>query len=829
VLLGAFFDYRKLVVIPVLECCTRFEREKMKTSRARHRWWVSVIASLIPLSVCEAGQIVLDGKLGTSGSLAGPNFTIPASAGKTVGKNLFHSFSQFDLESGDIATFYGPGTPIKNVLARVTGGSASSIDGTIQTDPATLGGANFFLINPHGIIFGPNAALDVSGSFAATTANYLKLAGGARFVASLGANDSHLTTAPVSAFGFMDGNAGSISVNASGLTVPAGKVLSLAGGDISIDGGKITAPGGRVNLVSVKSKGNLKLNANDLDQKIDASAFAKQGVIEMQDSASIHVSGEGGGRVSIRGGQLVMGNTGATPDNTVIEGDTTGNLDGRGIDVVLTGDMTLQNGALIQNSTLPGTSGDGGSISIMARNVDLNQANIETENQFDSASKISSFGNAGNIEINTKSLNVIHSDIESITYGSGTAGDIHLAASFIVLDRSELGDISGGSGNGGDIRIEHNSYGKLTLKLIDGADISLGTGVSGNGGAVDINAYSVVMNDGEFEARGSLGAQSESEGHGGDIRIKTKTFKMDGGDFLTSTEQAGDGGSIHIMVTKHASFSNGQIDAETHRSGRGGDVDIEAGSMKLSNFNIITKSDVSSTDNTLKGPPGDAGNISIRVRGTLRVNGTFSSDSGALDSSANLSNAGNINVLANVFDFTSSPITTSAPKGGGGNIQLSALGKIHFIDSKISSDSGPHGGNISLGPPLFVFDGGFGGILDNSSIKADASPAVGDVAGNITLGIGLSFINGSTKSAVGGVPGIVTVDAPETDLSGSVVELAGVVIDAQSQLQERCGMRLTGGLSSFIVVGAGGSPVEPTGFLPGFELNGKSDHPMGNH
>src|SRR6202140_3747617 len=105
---------------------------------------IGLSCQLAHCTACRGqGHVVLDGTMGTSGALSGPNFNITANLGRTVGNNLFHSFSQFDLVSGDVATFSGP-MNIRNVIARVTGGSASSINGTI--DSSSLRSANFFLI-----------------------------------------------------------------------------------------------------------------------------------------------------------------------------------------------------------------------------------------------------------------------------------------------------------------------------------------------------------------------------------------------------------------------------------------------------------------------------------------------------------------------------------------------------------------------------------------------------------------------------------------------------------------------------------------------------------
>src|SRR4029077_20400364 len=136
---------------------------------------------------------------GTSGALPGPNYMISANLGKQVGNNLFHSFNQFNLISSESATFTGPNN-IQNILSRVTGGSPSSIDGKVSSQ---IQGANLFFLNPAGVVFGPHAQLDVSGSVAVTTANYVKMVGGSRVNANLGGQDT-LTSAPVSSFGFLN-------------------------------------------------------------------------------------------------------------------------------------------------------------------------------------------------------------------------------------------------------------------------------------------------------------------------------------------------------------------------------------------------------------------------------------------------------------------------------------------------------------------------------------------------------------------------------------------------------------------------------------------------
>jgi filamentous hemagglutinin family protein len=116
---------------------------------------------------CLAQSIVRDGSIGPDASVqpTGPHYVITEAMGERpgVGSNLFHSFDEFNVLGGQSATFTGPGS-IENVLSRVTGGNQSSINGLLRS---SIPGADFYLLNPAGIFFGPRAQLDIDRSAAA--------------------------------------------------------------------------------------------------------------------------------------------------------------------------------------------------------------------------------------------------------------------------------------------------------------------------------------------------------------------------------------------------------------------------------------------------------------------------------------------------------------------------------------------------------------------------------------------------------------------------------------------------------------------------------------
>ena len=215
--------------------------------------WLGVISGLgaIAISVNDRAiaQIVPDASLGAERSVVTPNTVIRGvpsdriDGGAIRGSNLFHSFQQFSIGEGRGAYFANP-AGIENILSRVIGNSRSEILGKL----GVLGNANLFLLNPNGIVFGPNASLDVAGSFTATTANAIALGDQGFFSATQPDKSSLLAIAPGALFFDQQVRQPKTIQNSGNLT--AGRDLTLAADNLELQG-------------QLRSGGNLTLQAQD--------------------------------------------------------------------------------------------------------------------------------------------------------------------------------------------------------------------------------------------------------------------------------------------------------------------------------------------------------------------------------------------------------------------------------------------------------------------------------------------------------------------------------------------------------------------------------------
>jgi len=197
----------------------------------RHPILLLLVGCLLTAPPARA-QVVLDGSLGGTpgqavGAGDGADYLITDDLGTLRGSNLFYSFRDFNVRTGELARFTGPDA-VQNLIARVTGGRPSSIDGTIAS---AIPGSHLYFLNPAGLLFGANALLDVTGSFHASTATQLRFVDGSTFAARM--NAPHLLSAASPAeFGFLDAQA-PITVNGSNLFVVE-STLELFGSDVHL-------------------------------------------------------------------------------------------------------------------------------------------------------------------------------------------------------------------------------------------------------------------------------------------------------------------------------------------------------------------------------------------------------------------------------------------------------------------------------------------------------------------------------------------------------------------------------------------------------------------
>ncbi|GAB4375677.1 MAG: hypothetical protein Kow00121_21710 [Elainellaceae cyanobacterium] len=613
----------------------------------KHRYLkpLSLLAGLTASLISGSGlgatialaQIQPDSSLGNERSTVRPreDASLLIEGGAQRGRNLLHSFSEFNVRANQRIYFANP-EGIARIFSRVTGGNPSHIRGLL----GVAGAADLFLLNPNGIIFGENARLDVRGSFVASTADSVLFANEGFAFSAVAPEVPPLLTVSVPT-GLQFGNNPGAIVNRSyvnvpesqvgppnstadpaiGLAVSAERTLALVGGQLRFPGGELTAPGGRIELGSVISPDQVRLIPVENGWGMHYNRVQTFGDIQLSGLADVDASGVGGGTIQLRGDQITVA------DRSLVRANTLGDQDGGAISVLAARQLRLVGGGQITASTR--STGDGGSINVAAPLVEL----IGVA-RFENGQPVTGIAPSGVILPQPSTLSAFANE-----QAQGRAGSVTVTA--------------------------------RQLRLQEGATIQTSTWSSGNAGNVEINAAESIEISGIVQ---ELGTPSAIVAFSGGIPDTDLILSRDatgrGGDLFITTDQ--------LVIRDRALIATGSVNST--QEVRAGNIEIDAQVLGLTN-----RASLLSNTNS-----GDGGNIALQLGSALilRQESNLSTSSGITQAAGN---GGDITISTD-FILTApsenSNIAANAFTGSGGEIRINAQGILGIAEQeRPTSDS----------------------------------------------------------------------------------------------------------------------------------------------
>ena len=669
-------------------------------------------------------QIIPDSSLGAEGSVVTPNVNINGipsdriDGGAIRGNNLFHSFQEFNSDRGSGVYFANP-SGIENILSRVTGNNISKIFGIL----GVLGNANLFLINPNGIVFGPEARLDVRGSFIGSTANNILFENGLEFSATNPETPPLLTINIPIGLNFRE-TPGEIRVEGTGnsdifpdqssssLAVTPGQTLALIGGNVTFEDGILTAPSARIEVGSV-SKGAVSLNSNISGWELGYSAVEDFGDIQLLDSSSLWNPNPianpdagivvNGGKVRLEGrSQLASVTLGETPGSNIVI-NAAESLEIGGVD-----ENTFPFSSWVVNQVAPQATGNGGNITVTTPQLKISDGSRIQTISFGA-------GAAGNVDVNADNILLNGFSPISSTLEIGFTNILH----------SRIASENYSAGPGGNINISTRE-----LKMFDGGQVlsQVGSDATGAGGTIVINASESITGIGvnPFNLNNGIVSSSFGMGDGGDIQISTQRLMLSDGILIDS-------------------FVTG--------SGRGGDIRVNATeSIEVMGINRFLPVFVTGIFGFTAGP-ADGGSISIstpRLRlsdgGSVR-SASFMQFLGQLVPGAGTGNAGRVEVVASSIELIGAPAQTPENQsslsswafgsGNAGDVSISTRRLTIKDGASLSSGvlSGLSLGDIVFAEPLPGSGSGKGGNITVNATESIEVTGIGiGIAGPSDLG-----------------------------------------------------------------------------------------------
>ncbi|WP_017721320.1 CHAT domain-containing protein [Kamptonema formosum] len=787
---------------------------------------------------------------GTTVTPEGNNFNIQGGSLSSDGANLFHSFQKFGLSSGETANFLS-NPDIRNILGRVVGGDASYINGLIQVSG---GNSNLFLMNPAGILFGPNASLNVPASFTATTATGIGFGSG--WFNAVGSNDYNILVGTPSAFNFAVSQPGAI-VNEGNLTLTSGSSLTLLGGTV-INTGTLTSPGGNITIAAVPGDSAVRISQEGhlLSLDIEPAALTGAEVPAVLQPMSLpqlltgrpdfgHASAlsvSETGEVSLTGSGVTIPASGGIAAGNIDTSSESG--DGGAITLNATSDIitgflrtaaggTGTGGNIAIASSAGGIKtragkldassddGDGGSVTLTAERdiitAEILSASVEITSTTDESgteqlSSKGGTGTGGNISLESRSGAIdtsagnlssysLESDGGSVTlsaFGDIKTGEIRSSSGF--YDPNTYAWLGTGTGSGGNITLTSSAGGIDTAltSSAGGIDTALGelssSSNQGNGGSVTLTASGDIK---------TANISSSGTGSGGNIEISSSAGGIDtAGGKLDSSSSQENGGSL--TLTASGDIKTGEISVYSAGTGSGGNIEIvsSAGGIDTTSGSLSSSSS-----------QGNGGSVTLTASGDIKTGYFISSNSNGTGSGGDIkltSSAGGIDTdFATSADDPVQPwLDSSSSEGNGGSLTLTAAGDIKTGGIFTNSYGTGSGGNIALTSSA--------GGIDTTSYWLDSSSSQGQ-GGSLSLTASSTITIGDINSSGLLRGGDITITSQLSDIiyRGFLNNFSESGADGKRTTNAYAGSQSPGNLSGLRnITIAGGGNDEPIGANP---------------
>jgi filamentous hemagglutinin family protein len=714
-------------------------------------------------------------------------------------RTLFHSFQEFSVPTRGRVSFQGIDPEINLILTRVTGNRASRINGVLEVLQAngTLSSADFFLLNPNGIVFGPEANLRLGGSFLATTAESFVFENDARFSATRPRDVPQLIlNVPL---GLQFGSAPAPIQNASlvdvtgdrwpdGLTLQPNRTLALIGGPVTLSGGGITVPGGRIELGAVGANSEVAIQPTATGFQLDYDQVQAFQAVRLQDLAIATVDGNGNRGIHIQGDRVIL------QEEAILSAGTFGNRDGDRL-TLQANQLHIDDFSLI--TTFTEGSGNAGDIDIQVRSLTA-QAGGQI------ASLTSAAGNAGNIQVLA---------LDSVRFSGGEIFQGEFLPTGIlsqVLRRRA-------TGNSGTITLQTDF-----LQLREGAQISTTTFGQGDAGDLQVNVRQADLSGSALTPQGQLfkgkqgqrygsglytSSEASATGNGGNLDWTGNQLRLrDGAVLQTVTFSSGDAGNLTLRLAERVEVAG--IDQEGLFP-----TSLVAASGGIPDANALFTGVQTAT--------GQAGNLVIQTP-DLRVLDGGAIAVGSLNPNLEAQrNSGNLRIQADTIRLERrGRLLAETASGDGGNI---TIGQNRLLllrqGSQISTTAGTEqaggdGGDINIRADFILSV-----LVENNDITANAFAGDG---GNVNITteslIGIQFQpaptpnSDITASSQFGLDGNVVINTLDIDPTQGVVELPGDLLDASRLVRQECAginQRNNTPRSELYVTGRGGLPDIP--------------------